>query len=169
MRTRILTILFLTFLISSKSVACDCKAPKSLKEIQNREFTNSKYIFIGEILKIDTKTHTFKIKVIESFKGVKNGKVYSGIYNKFCGPVINEVGKWLIYANYHSGNEIKINACGITRSFKNPESNISATRPPKPPSSNLTKSQINKERANRKLRAKFDLENEIADLRTRSK
>lgn len=169
MKTRIVTILFLTFLISSKSNACDCKNSKSLKEIQNREFTNSKYIFIGEILKIDTKRHTFEIKVIESFKGVKNGKVYSGIYGEFCEPVIDEVGKWLIYANSYPGNVIKINACGITRSFKNPGHNISATRPPKPPPSNASKSQIKKETANWELRSKSDLENEITDLRRRSK
>lgn len=169
MRTRTLIILFLTFLISSKSIACDCKGPVSLKEIQNREFTNSKYIFIGEILKIDIKKHTFEVKVIESFKGVKNGKVYGGTYNELCGPVINKDGKWLIYANYYLGNVIKINACGITRSFKNPESNNSATKPPKPMPSNALKSQIKKETTNWKFRAKSDLENEIADLRKRSK
>lgn len=64
---------------------------------------------------------------------------------------------------------IKINICGITRSFKNPECNIFETKPPKPPSSTLTKSQIKKETTNRKLIAKSNLENEIADLRTRSK
>lgn len=169
MRTGILIILFLTFLISSKSVACDCKIPKSLKEIQNREFTNSKYIFVGEVLKIDAKKHTFEIKVIESFKGVKNGKVYSGIYGESCGPVIDEVGKWLIYAKSSTGNVIKINICGLTRSFKNPEHNISATKLPKPPSPNASKSQIKKGTANRKLRSKSDLENEITNLRIRSK
>ncbi|MGQ7947582.1 hypothetical protein [Flavobacterium sp. WC2509] len=169
MRTRISPILFLFFLISSKSFACDCKDSKSLKEIQNREFTNSKYIFIGKILKINTKKHTFEFKVIESFKGVKNGKVYSGIYDELCGPVIDEVGKWLIYANHSSGNLIKINACGITRSFKNPEHNISATKPPKPLPSNASKSQIKKETTNWKLKTQSDLENEIDDLRTRSK
>ena len=169
MRTRILPILFLIFLISSKSFACDCKDSKSLKEIQNREFTNSKYIFIGEILKIDTKKHTFEIRVIESFKGVKNGKVYSGIYDELCGPIIDEVGKWLIYANHYSSNVIKIKACGISRSFKNPGHNISATKPPKPLPLNASKSQIKEETTNWKLKAKSDLENEIAFLRTRSR
>ena len=169
MRIKILTILFWTFLISSKSLACDCKISKNLKDIQKREFTESKYIFIGEILKIDSKKHTFEIKVIESFKGVLNGKVYRGIYNQSCGPIIDKSGKWLIYANRKSDNLIQIRACGITRSFKNPESNISATKIPNPPPLNQTKSQNMKVQSNWKLRAKSDLENEIAELRKKNK
>jgi hypothetical protein len=156
-------------LISSKSLACDCKIPKSLKEIQNREFTESKYIFIGEILKIDSKKNTFEIKVIESFKGVLNGKVYRGIYSQWCGPIIDKSGKWLIYANRKSDNLIQIRTCGITRSLKNPENNISATRVPDPPPLKQTKSQNMKVQTNWKLIAKSDLENEIAELRKKTK
>ncbi|MGL3001517.1 hypothetical protein [Flavobacterium sp. RSSB_23] len=169
MRTRILTAFFLFCLISNQSIACDCRDSKDLKEIQNREFTNSKYIFIGEISKIDTKKHTFEVKVIESFKGAKNGKVYRGVYDKLCGPIIDEVGTWLIYGTLSSGNTIKVNVCGLTRSFKNPEHIISATKPPKPLPSNASKSQIEKESIAWKERAKADLAKEIADLRKRCK
>lgn len=166
---KILTILFWTFLISSKSFACDCKIPKTLKEIQKREFTESRYIFIGEVLKIDFKKHTFEIKVIESFKGVLNGKVYGGIYNQQCGPIIDKSGKWLIYATRKSNNLIQIRTCGITRSFKNLGNNISATRVSNPPPLNQTKVQNMKVQSNWKLRAKSDLENEIAELRKKTK
>lgn len=165
MRTRILIALFLFCMISNQLIACDCRDSKDLKEIQNREFTNSKYIFIGEILKIDTKKHIFEVKVSESFKGAKNGKVYRGVYNKLCGPIINEFGKWLIYATSNSCNYIKVNVCGLTRSFKNPEHTISVTKPPKPLPSNASKSQIDKETISWKERAKADLAKEIADLR----
>ncbi|MCW2120238.1 hypothetical protein [Flavobacterium sp. 7A] len=162
---KILTIIFWTFLISSKSLACDCKIPNSLKEIQNREFTESKYIFIGEILKINSKKNTFEIKVIESFKGVLNGKIYRGINNQWCGPVIDKSGKWLIYANRKSDNLIQIRTCGLTRSFKNPEKNIPSTRVPDLPPVKQSKSQNMKIQTNWKLKDKSDLENEIAELR----
>ena len=167
MRTRILIAFFLFCLISNQSIACDCRDSKDLKEIQNREFTNSKYIFIGEISKIDTKKHTFEVKVIESFKGAKNGKVFKGLYNKLCGPVIDEVGKWLIYGTSYSGNTIKVSVCGLTRSFKNPEHIFSVTKPPKPLPSKASKSQIEKETIAWKERAKSDLAKEIAVLRKR--
>jgi hypothetical protein len=170
MTKRILTILFLTFFITSKVFACDCKVPKSLKAIQDREFENSECIFIGEVFKIDTDKNTFEIKVIESFRGNKIGTVHIGIYDQLCGPVIDEKGKWLIYGNYNSDNLIEINACGISRSFGNPEYNTLATRPPKPisPNEKESESQAEKKRAEWKLKAKSDLENEIADLRKRT-
>jgi hypothetical protein len=169
MRTQILIAFFLFCLISNQSIACDCRDYKDLKEIQNKEFTNSKYIFIGEISKIDTKKHIFEVKVIESFKGAKNGKVYRGVYDTLCGPIINVFGKWLIYATSYSGNSIKINICGLTRSFKNPEHIISATKPPKPLPSNASKSQIEKEIIAWKERAKANLAKEIVDLRIKYK
>jgi len=164
-------LLLILTLISANGIACTCSIPKSLKAIQDYEFENSECIFIGEILKIDTENNTFEIKVIESFNGDENGKIYNGIYDIFCGPIIDKIGKWLIYANYNSDNIIEINECGITRSFLTPEHNLSATRPPKPLPQNKkeTKLQAEKKIAEWKLRAKYDLENEIADLRKRIK
>ncbi len=169
MRIKVLTLLFWTFLISSKLFACDCKDFKSLKEIQNKEFKESKYIFIGKILKIDFKKHTFKIKVMESFKGVLKGKVYNGIYDQWCGPIIDKFGNWLIYANRNSKNLIQIRHCGLTRSFKNPENNISSIRIANPPTLNQSKSQNIEVHSNIKIRAKANLENEIIQLRQKIK
>jgi hypothetical protein len=75
----------------------------------------------------------------------------------------------LIYGNFNSDNLIEINYCGLTRSFKNPQNNISASKPPPPlpPNAKKSKSQTEKERYEWKLRAKTDLENEIIDLRKR--
>ncbi|WP_438423875.1 hypothetical protein [Aquimarina macrocephali] len=163
-------ILILT-LVSTKAIACNCAIPKSLKAIQDHEFENSECIFIGEIIKIDSENNSFEIKVIESFNGDEIGKTYSGIYDKYCGPIIDEKGKWLIYGNLNSENLIKINTCGLTRSLKNPENNISATIPPEPLAPNETgsKAKFAKQRVEWKIRAKSNLEKEIIDLRKRIK
>jgi len=74
MRTRILIALFLFCMISNQSIACDCRDSKDLKEIQNREFTNSKYIFIGEISKIDTKNTFLKLRLVNRLREQKMEK-----------------------------------------------------------------------------------------------
>jgi hypothetical protein len=148
---------------------CDCAISKSLKATQDREFENSECIFIGEVLEINSEKDTFKVMVIESFNGDENGIIYDGKFNRYCEPIIDEKGKWLIYGNFNSDNLIEINYCGLTRSFKNPQNNISASKPPPPlpPNAKKSKSQTEKERYEWKLRAKTDLENEIIDLRKR--
>ena len=84
----------------------------------------------------------------------------------------NEKGIWLIYGNYNANNLIDINSCGLTRSFNNPQSNITATRSPKPillPDENLTQSQIEKRMVKWESKAKLDLKNEVSYLRKRVK
>jgi len=155
-------------LISFKSFACSC-AIKKLSDWQKFELENSECIFIGEVLNIDAENNTFEIKVIESFNGDEKGKVYNGIYDSMCGPIIDEKGEWLIYANYNSESQIEVNTCGITRSLKNPDKNISATILPPPSYPNEKKSITEKKIAEWKLRAKTDLESEIANLREKTK
>lgn len=169
MKTTKIIVLAFGLLISLKSFACICKF-KKLSEMQKLEFENSAYIFIGEVLEIGASHKMFKIKVIESFKGGAIGTVYNGSNNKFCGPIINEKGKWLIYGNFNVENLLEINTCGLTRSFEHPEKNISATRLPiPPPSTKKSESQVEKRKRQRKLKAKFDLDKEIADLRKKNR
>ncbi|MDO6768016.1 MULTISPECIES: hypothetical protein [Cellulophaga] len=99
----------------------------------------------------------------------KSEKIYNGIYDELCGLIIDEKGKWLIYANYNSDNLIEITVCGITRSFKRQEYNVFATRSPEPlsPNENKSKSKAEKKSREWKLRTKSDLENEIIDLKKR--
>ncbi len=158
-------------LVSIRGVACTCSVPKSLKAIQDFEFENSECIFIGEVLELDPDSSIFKFKVVESFKGEEIGTVYSGKYDKMCGPIIDETGNWLIYGNFNDENQIVINHCGLTRSFNKPENNISATKPPPPPTPNKkeTESEVEKQIADWRLRAKSDLESEINGLRRRTK
>ena len=166
MRKHIFILSILSFLISIKSFACDCKE-KSLKELQDIEFENSECIFIGEVLTFDLENNTFEIKVTESFNGDKVGKIYNGIYNEYCGSVVDEIGKWIIYANPYNESIIEINACGISRSFENPQKNIQALKPPVPPKLNQKIANYNKLKAERKVKAKSDLKEEISYLRLR--
>ncbi len=123
MKNRIFAILILTLLISAKSFSCTCPNPKSIKAIQDYEFENSDCVFVGEVLEVNMNDNTFKIKVIESFKGKDKETIYIGTYDEQCGPIIDEKGKWLVYARFNSENILKINECGLTRSLKNPEYN----------------------------------------------
>lgn len=161
--------IFIWFLIitSSKAVACTCSVPKSLKAIQDYEYEISECIFIGEVLEIDSELNIFTVKVLESFKGVENGTIYIGKYDPMCGPIIDQTGKWLIYASFNDENHMVINHCGLTRSFKRPEHNVSATKPPMPPLPNkkVKESGVEKKITDWRLRAKSDLEHEISELR----
>ena len=159
-------LLFILTLISTSASACNCSIPKSLIAVQNYEFENSDCIFIGEVLKINPEKNTFEIRVVESFTGDEIGKVYSGIYDNQCGPIIDGKGKWLIYANSNE-NGIEINTCGLTRSFEYPEDNITATSE----FLKLYKTEFNEKERNTdlKIRAKLDLKNEIINLRKRTK
>ena len=166
MKYKLNILLLVITLVSTKAIACNCPIPKSLKAVQDYEFENSECIFIGEVLKIDSEKNTFEIRVLESFNGDEIGKIYSGFYDKQCGPIIDGKGKWMIYANSYE-NKIEINTCGLTRSFEYPESNITAT------SEFLKKCEkkIKEEKRNSDLksRAKIDLKNEIINLRKRRK
>ncbi len=164
-------LIWILILTSSKAIACTCSVPKSLKAIQDYEFENSECIFIGEVLEIDDVRSVFTFKVLESFKGEEHETIYIGKYDQMCGPIIDETGNWLIYGNFNDENQIVINHCGLTRSFNKPEDNISATKPPMPPPPNKqeTESDIEKKMTEWKLRAKSDLENEINELRKRTK
>ncbi|MDD7913763.1 hypothetical protein [Polaribacter ponticola] len=166
MKYKLNILLLIITLISTKAIACNCSIPKSLKAVQDYEFENSECIFIGEVLKIDSEKNTFEIRVVESFNGDEIGKIYSGIYDNQCGPIIDGKGKWLIYANSYE-NKIEINTCGLTRSFEYPESNITATSVFLKTYEKEYKQE--KQDSDLKFRAQLDLKNEIINLRKRRK
>jgi len=172
MRFPFIILIWILILTSSEAIACTCSVPKSLKAIQDYEYEISECIFIGEVLEIDSIPSRFTFKILESFKGVENGTIYIGKYDPMCGPIIDETGKWLIYGSFNDENHIVINHCGLTRSFKRPEHNVSATEPPIPPTlpnKKETESEFEKEIIKWRLRAKSDLENEIKSLQERTK
>ena len=166
MKTQILSILFLTFLVPNISNACECPLPKSLESVQKREFENSDCILIGEVLEFDLENDTFKVKVIESFNGDENGKIYTGIYNRYCEPIIDKKGKWLIYGNTNKEGLLEISLCGLTRSFENPEKNMQVFMLDFDITTDI---ETEKDKTERIKKAKSDLIDEIELLRTKTK
>ena len=166
MKRTILSILFLVFLTPCISNACECKIQKRLESLQNLEFENSECILIGEVLEIDSENDTFKVKVVESFNGDKTGKIYSGIYNRYCEPIIDQKGQWLIYGNINEQGLLDINSCGLTRSFAHPEKNFQIFSITVGVRMNKL---TDKEEKQYIEKAKSDLINEIKILRTKFK
>ena len=121
MKIKKLHITFFLFLLTVKTIACNCPKVQELKDKQISEYENSECIFIGEILHIDFKNHTFKVKILESFKGSEIGEIYTGIFDPSCGPRIDHTGKWIIYGSFYHSNILTINECSLSRSFKKPE------------------------------------------------
>lgn len=162
-------LVIILLLISFKSFACTC-AIKKLSEWQKYELENSECIFIGEVIEVNNSDLTFKIKVTESLDGRGDkGNVYVGKNWKYCEPYIEEKGKWIVYGKMENGF-LRLNMCGISRSFDYPIVN------PLPPSPYLYEKQMTeKEKQNliEKVRAEnmkialSDLELEITDLRKR--
>ena len=117
-KTYILT--FLAFLAWLGLFACSCPVYKNLEIFQLGEFEQSECIFVGEVLEFNPEKKSYRIKVMESFKGTENELIFEGTYDQQCGPIINGLGKWIFYGNTDSNGVLKVNECGLTRSFENP-------------------------------------------------
>ncbi len=164
MKPSITSLLILGFLLASKTFACSCKT-KSLAERQKWETENSECIFIGEVLEINESDWTFKIKVIESLDGGdKKGNVYIGKNLKYCSPYVSETGKWMVYGNIEKGF-LRLNSCGISRSFQNPTTLTADHIPPPPPKVAKDKIDFDNTREDYLAKAKKDLELEIIAVR----
>lgn len=159
--------ILLILMFIQNAFACDC-IPKRLEELQNIELENSECIFVGEIIEIN-KDLTYKIRVVESLDGGDlQGNVYIGENWKSCQPYVEEKGFWLVYGQTENGF-LKMNICGISRSFDKPQA---------PPSNfDLDIFEVNPETVEEGFyeeyydafwkRQRLDLANEIAALRKR--
>ncbi|MFS4446775.1 hypothetical protein [Maribacter sp. 2307UL18-2] len=115
---KLLLTLTVFILFPKEIVACDC-VYKSLVEYQEREIKKSECIFIGKITEINDDS-TYKITVVESLDGGDlQGNVYLGLNLRYCEPYVDKVGTWLVYGRMEDGF-LKMNICGISRSFENP-------------------------------------------------
>jgi len=166
MKRYITLILILT---SFKGIACSC-AIKKLSEWQKLEIENSECIFIGEVIEVNESDLTYKVKVTESLDGGdKVGTVYTGKNWKYCSPYISELGKWIIYGHIEDGF-LRLNMCGISRSFDYP---IVNPIPPSPLLNDKKLTEKEKQEIYEKLRAEnmktalTELELEINALRKR--
>ena len=149
-RTYILT--GLAFLIGFGVFACSCPVYKNLEIFQFGEFEQSECVFIGEVLEFNPEEKSYRIKVVDSFKGTENGLIYEGTYDQQCGPIINGVGKWIFYGHTDSNGVLNVNECGLSRSFENPVHDFLDYE--------KSKSEISKQ-------AQTDLELEIEGLRNK--
>lgn len=111
---------FLLFILSYSIYACNCPVYKNLSTFQHAEFEQSECIFVGEVLEFKLEEKSYRIKVLNSFKGTENGLIVEGTYDQQCGPIINGLGKWIFYGHTDSNGVMKVNECGLTRSFENP-------------------------------------------------
>jgi len=143
-----------------KSFACTC-AIKRLSDLQKSELENSECIFIGEVIEVNNSDLTFKIKVTESLDGGDSiGNIYVGKNWKYCSPYVEKNGKWIVYGNMEYGF-LRLNMCGISRSFENPMVN------PIPPSPELYEENTS-EKERKKIYEKLSAENmkiAVSDLK----
>jgi hypothetical protein len=132
MKKILLTILILTFFIH-ESFSCDCKDRMDLNIARITEYNNSEIIFLGEVISISDDQLSYRVSVIEVYKGdLKTNQIIEGKNHQFCAPFINYTGQWLLYGNIENG-KLKVNICGLTRSLEFPEQNRYFRAPPPPP------------------------------------
>lgn len=93
MKIRLL-FLILSSLIWIQSHGCDCKG-KTLREYQKTEFNNAKMVFIADVLSSDKENGTYKLRIVEVFKGQLKDSVVSGEYRTSCSGFA-EGGRWII-------------------------------------------------------------------------
>ncbi|MEY8022141.1 hypothetical protein AB8P51_14985 [Muriicola sp. SD30] len=151
-------VLILLLFVSTQCIACICKVPLELKALQEHEYKFSDGIFIAKVTEIDSSTSSFQFIVLESLKGENYSRKLKGTFKGDCTPSIRHKGKWILYGQFDNDNIFRINACGLTRSFKHPYSNIRATKgpPPPPPREPINDSAI---KTHKKLTKKWFKEN----------
>ncbi|WP_405207178.1 hypothetical protein [Aquimarina sp. LLG6339-5] len=153
-------ISFILIFLSVKMFPCTCGLSR-LSDKQKWEMENSECIFIGEVLEIDSANHTYKVKVVESLDGgdeVEN--IYLGKNWTSCTPYIGKKGKWIIYGYMEEGF-LRLNLCGISRSFNYPV--VNPAPPPFPQLNEKPKSKIERKNQSKKRRSK-DIEKGLTEL-----
>ena len=168
---RYINLVLTMFFISIKGYSfCFCP-PLPLKKLQQYELKESELIFVGEITDFNKKTQSYKVKIEELFRGeLKKGDIIIGENLRYCTPHITRNGKWIIYGKIING-VLKMNECGISRSFKNPQESISSILPPLPPENEEENNRLKYEqkfkqwKKENKKQSGLDLKNEIIALR----
>lgn len=171
---KLLLSIFLFTLSFSTCIACDCNDFEKLNIAREKEYNYSDVIFIGEIIALSDDSSNFQIKVLELFKGdIIVSQTLVGINNSYCTPYINKTGKWLIYGNLQNG-ELRLNICGLSRSFETPYHNHHFIYIPEPPKqidstykSSVLRESLAKKEQHSIERAFIELENELEMLRNK--
>jgi hypothetical protein len=119
MKKLIFTFLFIV-LTHISSMSCTC-AIMTLSEKRNSEFT-SEIIVIADVLPSAKNSETYQLKAVEFLKGTVADSILTVKYLSSCSKFPDEGGRWIIYTRIRSDGFTEINQCGLSRSFKNPES-----------------------------------------------
>ncbi|MDZ4716153.1 MAG: hypothetical protein SH819_11865 [Cytophagales bacterium] len=166
------TLAFIFLLLGTQVVACDCKS-LTLQNQQDLGFKESPLIFIGDVIEFDSNAGTYKLQIVELFKGKSDANIIVGKYLTSCSGFPKN-GRWIIYAGTFENGILDFSSCGLSRSFHEPHfANAIEYRLPPPMKTEYTDSKksiktcIELERAIAKLQkqALYDLELEIDQLR----
>ncbi|WP_462250992.1 hypothetical protein [Ekhidna sp.] len=180
MMRHLIYILLLSYQLSS--FACQCKGIENLKDEQKASYEYSDLVFIGEVISVGESmkykeegwfdNKTYKIEVVEGFKGTKSGETLSGYSLTSCSSYPKS-GTWIIYANKNDEGNITFSSCGLSRSFKEPERIFyNDYIPPPPPKEKWINWQAEDDldvtilRSKIRVKAAQDLKKEIQWLRT---
>jgi len=109
MKHSILTILF--FLLFNQSKSCECRQIERDSAV-NIGLRNSDIIFLGEVISLDTINHSYRFRILETFKGDNGNETIGGVSVNTCSLFPQDKGLWIIYADKLNDTTIDISNCG---------------------------------------------------------
>ena len=160
-------LITISIFISSQTFGCDCKNLGPLDSLRQISYNESDFVFLGELIEVDTIYFTFTFRIIEKFKGEVRNSIIKGKCFDSCSIFPRDKCLWIIYADTKEGL-IDINQCLASRSEMNPIC-INCYDIPDPYSNEKEKKEYEKEIELLKRKAIYDWKNEIEILRQRKK
>lgn len=132
MTMKSILVLLIGVVTVMNSYACICPSV-TIKEARDNSIKNSTLIFIGQVFEIDTINHTYRIRVVEVFKGKPTEELIGSSMEDSTGysscafwPFPHLGNEFIFYANFAKGtNRIFIDQCSATRSILNPQIHLS--------------------------------------------
>lgn len=117
-------LLIMFFFKAGISFADDCK-----KISKEEAFNFSDLIFLGHVFEVSDST--YKIKVIESFKGYPQDTLVGVISRNVIPPIVGSI--WLIYGQNLNDNRFLADVCSGSKSINWPHGTHDITFPTPPP------------------------------------
>lgn len=90
-----------------------CKCQPHLRETMvTKGLKNSKIVFYGELIKLDTTKGTYSFRIIELYKGnYKSSTINGKVLNNNCSFFPFKKDLWIVYANFNEDNTINLDLC----------------------------------------------------------
>ena len=118
--------IFLTFSISG--IPCDCYVYDISDKGITKAYASSELVFKADVFDIDTVNRTYKMKVLEVYKGaVRVSKIIESEQLENCPPHIKRTGIWIFFGGFES-KTFKPTVCGMSFNMESP-----FVYPPPPP------------------------------------